>query len=482
MRILLINPNNPLNCNDAMINIFVGVAAPMGLLKIAAVLLQKKHEVKFFDQYVEYKSKNQIFEFMRNEHPDVVGISVIAPTFSWVKELCYFIRKELLQTKIVLGNSFASLYAQEILRDEVADVVVFGEGEYSMPEVVESLQENRPLTWIAGIAFRQGEEVVITKQRAPISDLDALPYPAWNLININNYNRVPMLGLYGPSAMIQGSRGCAYHCFYCSQDATFRKFRKRSIVSIVDEMEYLYEHYHVPNIIFLDAYFPFSIQSGFEFCDEVIRRGLHEKVRWVTETKVDQVNEALLKRMKEAGLYLIMYGFETGSERILAMINKNTCLEQAHEAMKYTKKYAIKTLGLFMIGFPEETEEEVKKTIRFSQELDCDLVKYNLLIPYPGTGLYERYFSDRLFAYKNPDLFNSWYDMVIQKHDVFNCSVISVRRLRQLRIFAILSYYLRLRVLLRLFIKRTLRVGMCYKVVCFLLYISLRGKKQRKIL
>jgi radical SAM superfamily enzyme YgiQ (UPF0313 family) len=245
----------------------------------------------------------------------------------------------------------------------------------------------------------------------------------------------------------------------------FKAFRTRKLASIAQEIGYIHDRYNVSNFIFLDAFFPFSVSSGMEFCDELIKRKLHKQIRWLTETKVDLVNRELLFRMKEAGLYLIMYGFETGSERILKMINKHTSLQKAHEVMRHTKDAGIRSLGLFMMGFPGETEQECRETISFSKRLGCDLVKYNLLTPYPGTGLYDGYVEDKLIAYKRPELFTSWYMFSNKERQSFNFSKMDFSTLSNIQRFALLSYYVRPKAIYNTLIKRIVRIDAILKAV-----------------
>jgi len=458
MKIVLINPNNISAKNDFLIQNFIGTVPPYNLTQLASVIRKSGHETIIIDQYIEYKTPSAILQRLVRLKPDIIGISVLAPAFGWVRHLCLEIRLRLPSVKIVLGNSFAALFSQNILQDKLADAVVQGEGEETFDEYIKAIASKQDLREVAGLSFRQEGRIVRNKPRPVIADLDSLPRPAWDLIDLRRYSRIPMLALYGPVLMVQGSRGCSYNCFYCSQDADFKKMRKRSITGIVNELEFLYERYKVRNYIFLDAYFPFSLSSGFEFCDELIKRGLHKKIRWLTETKVDLVNRDLLKRMKEAGLYLIMYGFETGSERILRMINKHTTLERAYCVMRDTRDIGIRSLGLFMLGFPGETEEECQQTIVFSKRLSCDLVKYNLLTPYPGTGLYQEYIKNKMLAYERPELFTSWFAIAGRKQAPFNFTSMSTSTLLSFQRKALISYYLRPQAMFNILSKRIVKL------------------------
>ena len=167
------------------------------------------------------------------------------------------------------------------------------------------------------------------------------------------------------------------------------KVRIRNVKNVVDEIEYQSEKYQVTKFAFVDSYFPMTEKYGFEFAEEMIKRGLHKRIKWATETRVDKVNYELLEQLKKAGLSLIMYGIESGAQSILDACNKQITVEQSKLAMQHTKKLKIPSLGFFILGLPGETRETIDKTIKFAQELDCDLVKFNIAVPTPGSKFFE---------------------------------------------------------------------------------------------
>ena len=215
----------------------------------------------------------------------------------------------------------------------------------------------------------------------------------------------------------------------------------------------LIKQFNVKNFGFIDAFFPVSISSGMEFCDEIIRRGLNKKIRWVTETRVDMVSFDLLRRMREAGLHLIMYGYEAGNQRILDIIRKKTTINQALQATRDTKRAGINTLGLFILGMHGENRETCEQTIRFAKELDCDFAKFNLAIPFPGTGFYEMY-KDKLKdqSFEN---FTSWQSWLFpSKEVIYAPEGMSPEELISLQRKAMFRFYLRPSLIFRHIFKR----------------------------
>jgi radical SAM superfamily enzyme YgiQ (UPF0313 family) len=186
-----------------------------------------------------------------------------------------------------------------------------------------------------------------------------------------------------------------------------------------------------------------------EFCEEFMRRGLHKKVIWFTETRVDLVDLSLLKIMKRAGLRLIMYGFESGNQRILDSMNKKITLQQSKQAMRYTKEAGILTLGLFILGMPGETEDTCEDTIRFAKELNCDIAKFNLAVPYPGSQFFDDY-KDKLDLKNDFGKFTSWYNWTAGSGDlIFVPENMTSEKLAKLQKRAMLEFYLRPTIILR---------------------------------
>jgi len=341
--------------------------------------------------------------------PDVIGISCITPVINNVKFLVNEIRK-FNKATIVLGNIHPTIFAEEILKERVGDIVVRGEGEFSMLESIIAIKQKNSLFGIKGISFRDNEAIIHNSDRPLIENLDTLPYPAWHLFELKYYKYTPQALIHNELGMpILGSRGCRYRCIFCAQDKIYKSVRYRKREEIIKELEYMHNKFSARYFGFLDACFPHSIESGIDFCQDLIRSGLHKKIRWCTETRVDLVNEDLLVMMKKAGVHLLMFGLESGNQRILDKTNKGTTLEQARNVMKIIKRLKIYTLGLFMLGLPGETRQTCKDTIRFAKELNCDVTKFNLAIPYPGSRFFEELYKNKA-SIPDPEKFTPWYD------------------------------------------------------------------------
>jgi len=258
--------------------------------------------------------------------------------------------------------------------------------------------------------------------------------------------------------------------------------RFRDLEKVADEMEYFADTLRVGYFGFSDAYFPWDEDSGLRFCRIIIRRGLHKKVRWCTETRVDKVTPRLLRAMKEAGAHLIMYGIEVGSREVLERLNKHTTLEQARFAVRETAKAGIFSQGLFILGLPGETPATCRQTIDFAKELNCDIVKFNLAVPYPGSRFFEEHGKNLIK--ESPEKFTSWADWThLGGGLVYAPQGMSGDALRYFQRKGMMEYYARPGVIIKNLSRGTITLRNLIFGGAWLLFIFLFGslKKTKKI-
>lgn len=454
MKVMLINPASDLKKSMGKYEKFAAPVLPTGIACIASMLEKNGIDVIVIDQFAEKMSNVQLVKKIVDEKPQIVGFSCLTPAMNNVKTLVHQIRIIKRDIQIVLGNTHATIFADELLRQKIADIVVRREGDYTTLEVALAITKGKGLQQIKGISFVENGKVYHNPEREPIDNLDELPYPAWHLFNLESYREIPLISAYKVVLPIQASRGCPYQCTFCAQDKVFKRPRYRKINAVIDEIEYMHERFKTTFFGFTDAYFPFSVEHGLKFCDEFIRRGLHKKIKWLTETRVNLVSLELLKKMKEAGVYLIMYGFEVGNQKVLDSLKKGATLEQARRAMKATKKAGIKTLGLFMLGAPGETRQTCEETIRFAKQLDCDIAKFNIVIPLPGSKLFED-LKGKIGDIQEPEKFTSWYgnsssssSLIYIPEDMTAAELINLQRK------AMFQFYMRPRLIIRHIFRR----------------------------
>ncbi|MBF0298408.1 MAG: radical SAM protein, partial [Oligoflexia bacterium] len=308
-----------------------------------------------------------------------------------VEEIVKTIRNILPASIIIMGNLHANFYADEILKIKLADIVVMGEGEETLMDLMTVISQNKDLENVLGIKYRMKCGALRTNPMRPyISDLDNLPLPAWQYMNIKKYDFFAFGKVAKTGIMILHSRGCPYRCSFCSLIIQGEKRRARSINSVCDEMELMYDRYNFQSFHFIDPIFPINKQEGLNFCQQMIQRGLNKKITWVTETRTELVDKELLTAMKEANCSRIMYGIECGTQEVLTNIGKNNRINDAIKAVQLTRDSKITSVGLFMIGLPNETSKNINDTIEFSLKLKLDYAKFAVFVPYPGTAIYSK--------------------------------------------------------------------------------------------
>ena len=445
---LLINPSGEDPSSMGGFGTLFTPIPPLGIASIGAFLVLNNLPVQLIDQFASKQSNLEIARVIKENKFDIVGISCLTAAFSNVLNLIFSIRKLNTNCFIVLGNIHATYFHKELVKEDIANAVLRGEGEDSMVALVKALNSNKSLKSVPNCTWKSknGDLKINPNAKEPV-DLNSMPVPAWHLLDLKKYKTVPLLGVNEVSIHVQASRGCANNCMFCSQEIMNSKVRYRSINSVISEIEYIYEHYNIKYFIFTDANFPYNKKSGMEFANILIKKGLNKKVKWISETRVDKVSFPMLKRLKESGLEFLMFGFESGSQKILKQNGKKFSLKQAKDAAKWAKEANIRTLGLFMLGLYGDTQKTCRETINLALELDIDFAKFNITIPYPGSPLFDIW---KTSIEKMPDFkqFNSWYkhkpDKLIYVPEKMKSSELS-----SLQIEAMLKFWVRPKQIIR---------------------------------
>lgn len=367
-----------------------GAYLPLGLLSIAGVALKDGFEVKVCDASTLGMSREQFTQYLIKEDFDVIGLgscyTALAHLVFATAGVC---RQALPQSTIVLGGIHPTLFPQETLRAcPEADIVVYGEGEYTFRELLAFMEEGRrDFERIDGVVFRQNGGFRQTQARQLIKDLGELPALPFDLVEVknyvpppSNYKRLPTYGL-----LVQ--RGCPYSCIYCDSRIHGAKIRHDSIDKLISEIRYLVEKHGMKGVLFHDSAFTVNMDFARAFCQRLIDEKLD--LRWTCYTRVDRVSPELLSLMKRAGCWSVAYGLESGNEESLKLIKKGATLKQNTEAVAMTKEAGLEAIGSFILCLPGEDEAMTRNTIRFAKKLKLDTVVFFLPVPFPGTELYE---------------------------------------------------------------------------------------------
>jgi len=364
----------------------------MGLALIAAVLEKEGHQVTVVDANVLGLQPEEIV--YRVTDADVVGLTAMTPTVNTAASIAHYIKQANSNSTVILGGAHAILLPEETLATiPEVDVIVRGEGEETIIDLLRALEHKQPLSKIQGISYRQDGKVISTDARSAIVDLDSLPFLAYHLLPMRGYRPHPPHGRALPFAAIITSRGCPYRCSYCSKPVFGDNYRGQSSKRVVDEIAYHKRKFGIKEFAFYDDVFTLDKQRAYAIADEIIERGL--KIDWTCETRVNLVDKELLRYLKQAGCYSIAYGIESGSQEIVNTLNKDITLEQAEEAVSLSREVGLQTIGYFMIGSPGESPETIRQTIQFAKNLKLDFAQFSITIPLPGAKLYKLYIDGR---------------------------------------------------------------------------------------
>ncbi|RLI82686.1 B12-binding domain-containing radical SAM protein [Archaeoglobales archaeon] len=376
--IALINPNASVEVVSQL-----GIATPpLGLGYLASTLRERGFKVRIIDDLVERLEFSELIDRIKDAL--IVGITSTTPTFNSALKYACSIKKRLPDVFIILGGVHATFMPHRVIKSECVDAVCVGEGEYTLAEVAERMSSERSLKGVKGLIYKENGMVFNNGKREFIEDLDALPFPAFDLMPLEKYT---VLGHKLEQFPMITSRGCPFGCRYCSSSLFLgRKFRARSPKNVVDEIEWLLNDFGARHIAFGDDTFTLNRKRVIEICNEIIERKLD--VNWSCSSRVDTISPEMLERMKMAGCVAIYYGVESASSEILKYYRKRIDLEKVKRAVKLTKKAGIETICSFIIGSPFERREDIKKTLKFAIKLNPDYAQFSVLTPYPGTEIY----------------------------------------------------------------------------------------------
>ena len=387
MKVLFINPPNQneiISCNPEIIKKERGYDPPLGILYLAAYLEKKSdHQISIIDAQVEKLNYEQLTGRIKEISPDVIGITAMTFTLIDVIKVIEIAKKINPQIKIILGGPHAHIYFKETLDIPGVDFVVLGEGEKPLLELLNNIGNPEELKKVKNLAFKYNDQIIITEYDEYNRSLDELPFPARHLIPYKKYWSI-LSGNKVITTMFT-SRGCPYQCTFCDRPNMGKLFRARSAENVVNEIEECLKM-GIEEIFIYDDTFTVDKQRVINICNEIIKRNL--KFSWDIRARVDTVNQEILEKLKQAGCTRIHYGVESGTEKILKVLNKGINLNQIKEAFNLTKKIGISTLAYFIIGCPTETKEDILETIKFAKKLNSDFVQVTLLTPFPATKIY----------------------------------------------------------------------------------------------
>lgn len=362
------------------LNLNIRESYPLGLGYIASVLENKGYEVAVYDWLHSKYSIGDIVNSILSGNPDIIGISVMTPGYNGAKRMANLIKSRG-NIPIVLGGPHVSSFLKRTMEDSPdADFLIYGEGEFIFPLLIEAVLGKSSYFEVPQLCFRDSEgRVIINEQEHIIENLDEVPFPAWQLFNkklysANTYNLIT-------------SRGCSYgKCAFCMRTGLlYEKYRRRSVNNVIKELGILYKEFLCKEIIFFDDNFAQDERWVIDFCDRLIREKMN--LKWYCNARVDTITEEMIEKMALAGCRVIRYGIESASQELLNYINKGISIQQIRHAIGTTQKSGIKAYGYFILALPRETPEIGRQTIQFAIDLDLDLAQFVPVRAVSGTKL-----------------------------------------------------------------------------------------------
>ncbi|MFV1997618.1 MAG: radical SAM protein [Acidiferrobacterales bacterium] len=365
---------------------------PLGTLYVGASLLKAGHEVKFFNG--AFISHEELLQKVKEFNPVFVGL--YSTTFGWPKAVKTANAIKQLDNSIFIcvGGPYPIAMQEQCLNNESTniDAVITGEAELAMVELLAHLQHGKDLEGVLGVVFRQGTNIIKNPPRPLNENLDALPFPARELLgDMEQYIPPPATYKRKPVTILITSRGCDRRCIFCFQIDKDRKsgnrgIRYRSVENVLQEIELCLEQGY-REIKFIDDTFTADYDRAMEICGEIKARRLD--FTWFASACINQVDKTLLQAMKDAGCWAILFGADSGVQKTLNALRKATTLDQIRRDVRAAKEVGLKVSTPFIFGAPGETFADGLKTIEFAIELDADLANFHALTPFPGTYLYD---------------------------------------------------------------------------------------------
>lgn len=440
MKVLFVNP--PQTASKYK---FMGVIAPpLGIAYMAGVLQENNIDVEILDASAEDMDFKDVEKELLKRKPDLVALTALTPTIGRALETAQVVKETLPDSIVVMGGYHPTFNFIETLEDENVDIVIRGEGEYIMLNLVQALENQSSLHDVKGIVFedKNSKEIVVNPEAPLIQNLDELPFPALNLLPMKKYR---LLDMDTHMTTMITTRGCPMQCSFCSSAAMHgKKIRERSVENIVDEIEYLKTNYDIDTIAFMDDTFTLKKRKVMAICDEILKRNI--EIMWGCTSRVDTLDEKLLKKMKEAGCITIFIGVESADQQQLDNMCKNTTITKIENAFKIAHKLKIRTIASVALGMPGDTKEIMNKTVKFVHKLKPNYAIYSLATPYPGTRFYKEAFEKNLIKIKDW----SKYTLITPILETIDCSLNDMRKIQAK---AFMKFYLRPQYIIRQFLQ-----------------------------
>lgn len=388
-KIIFLNPPLTLKERYGAFNLGGTVMPPLGLLSLAAVTRQRGYDTTIIDGEILELDEGLLAETIVSRRPDYLGITAVTLSIAKASRIASHIKKMMHSIKIIIGGPHVTAVKERTFDEfPVFEIAVLGEGEITLCDLLDALDNNRDLTTVKGIIFRDQEKVVITEHREYIADLDQLPLPAWDLLpDIRKFYRPPFNAFNKfPVGYLITSRGCYGKCIYCSRAVYKNKVRFHSAEYVLRMIQDLQGRYGVKEILFDDDEFLVSRKRIERLAELFQEHKIH--LSWSCLSRIMKVDPELLLILKKMGCWQISFGIESGDQKVLNFLKKHITLRQIENTLSATQDAGIRTKGFFMVGHAIDTHESIEKTIRFAKSLPLNDLQTSIFTPLPGSEIY----------------------------------------------------------------------------------------------
>ena len=404
---------------------------PVSLAYLAAIARQDGHKAMIYDCPAQEIILSDLVNQLTTTAPELILLSVSTPSFRYDMKVAKVVKEALPETSIGLFGVHATALDKEILEvNSFVDFIIRNEPERSFGELLKTQSEGLDLSDLPGMTFLQKNEIKRNPDRPFIDDLDSLPFPAWDLVNSDNY----LLPFSGKRFLcLTPSRGCPYRCTFCTGHQYYgRKLRLRSVESIVREVVHDRNKYGVDDFFIWTETFTLKRDFVNALCLAIMTEC--PGISWTCNSRTDTVDPELLGQMARAGCWMISFGIESSDRNVLDRARKKMDIEKVHKAVRAAKNAGIITLGHFIFGLPGETRETIKRTSAFARFLPLDFVQFYTAAPFAGSELYDQ-------GLKEGWLSAGQYDFIAQDRATLALPGLSRETVDKARLRATIAFY-----------------------------------------
>lgn len=415
-RLLLVNPSYKETHTNAMPRFCLPLYPVLGLATVAAEPRNRGHEVRILDYCYEDLDLDATMEVVKAWKPDVVGLTGTTPLFPQVRAIAERVKRYSRSIMIAGGGAHCSALPEQSLVEAQIDAVCYGEGDFTLAD----LMDGKEAKDIPGLVWSDNGQPRRSSPRPWIEDLDVLPFPSWDLFDLQQYARYvpPLARRRGATGFIETSRGCTFSCNYCaSKNTAGQRLRKKSVPRVLDEIAYM-RRLGFREIFVVDDIFTADPARVKEICNGILRAGLDIAWSCAGGLRVDTGDQEMFNLMKQAGCYKVAFGFESGDNAVLQANGRGgrDNADGAQKAVAMCRKAGIEVYGFFMLGLLHDTERAMAKTIDMGRSLPVNILKVSICVPFPGTSMFSELQAQGLIEDLDWRKYNVYNPLAMYRH------------------------------------------------------------------